>query len=153
MPRCRNNYRLPVQKGDIQDWSKRKSPAHTGRLRHSIDFFCEEETPIYASLEGEVAWLKEDSNEGGPQKKYWDKGNRIVLKHANQEYTAYEHLRYRGMVVELGQQVRTGQLIGYSGNTGWSNSPHLHFEVFTNPDRDESEGTTLQVTFKELRRK
>lgn len=151
MAKCTNNYGLPIKKEDIQDWSKRKSPAHTGRLKHSIDFICEEETPIYASLGGEVVWLKDDSNEGGPQKKYWNEGNRIVIKHASQEYTAYEHLKYRSAVVKLGQKIRKGQLIGYSGNTGWSDCPHLHFEVFTDPDGDESEGTTLQVTFKELK--
>ena len=80
-------------------------------------------------------------------------GNRIVLRHKNSEYTAYEHLKYRGSNVKAGQSVRKGQVIGWSGNTGYSSRPHLHFEVFDKPEGDESEGTTLQVSFRELVRK
>ena len=88
---------------------------------------------------------------GQDKKKYWDKGNRVVIKHKNGEYTAYEHLAYKGIVVKVGQKVRKGQFIGYNGNTGYSPFPHLHFEVFNNPVKDQSEGITLQVSFKELK--
>ncbi|MFC1722729.1 M23 family metallopeptidase [Nanoarchaeota archaeon] len=150
MARCKNKYMLPMRKKDFTSWSKRKSPAHVDDLKHSIDFECPENTPIFAALGGTVVWLRNDSNEGGPHKKYWLKGNRIVIKHKNGEYTAYEHLKYKGAVVKVGDKVKKGQMIGYSGNTGFSFSPHLHFEIFNNPDKEESEGITLQVFFSEL---
>ncbi len=152
MSRCKNAYRLPVNKKEIIRWNKKKSPAHKGKLRHSLDFIVSEGTPIYAAASGKVVFVKQYSKVGGPHKKYWFQGNRIVIKHKNWEYTAYEHLKYRGAKVKVGQIVRNGQFIGYSGNTGYSYEPHLHFEVFNNPSRDESEGTTIQVSFKELKK-
>jgi murein DD-endopeptidase MepM/ murein hydrolase activator NlpD len=154
MSRARLTYRLPLQKKAIQAWGKggREHPAHTGTLKHSLDFACEVGSAVYAAQSGIVVWIKQDSRVGGPSKKYWLDGNRIVIAHRDGEYSAYEHLRYRGVVVRVGRRVRKGQLIGYSGNTGYSTGPHLHFEVFSKPSDDQSEGTTLQVTFPELKR-
>jgi murein DD-endopeptidase MepM/ murein hydrolase activator NlpD len=121
-------------------------------LKHSIDFKISEGTPVYSALAGKVVFVKQDSDVGGPAKrKYWHLGNRIVIEHLNEEYTAYEHLRYRGSKVSEGQRVRTGQLIGYSGNTGYTYEPHLHFEVFVKPVKDKSEGSTLRPRFKNAR--
>lgn len=149
--KCKNDYKLPVNKKDIIKVIKK----HAKELRNAIDFLIPEETPIYASHNGKVVWIKDDSKVGGRnKKKYWNLGNRIVIKHKNGEYTAYEHLKYKGALVKVSQRVRKGQIIGYSGNTGWSTiGPHLHFEVFNNPSKDESEGVTLMVSFKELKKK
>lgn len=149
MARAKNNYSLPLRLNDITAVS-RSSPAHKGSLRHSLDFICEEETSVYAALGGLVVFAKDDSSVGGPKKEYWNKGNRIVIRHKNNEYSAYEHFRHKGTVVRAGERVRKGQLIGCSGNTGFSYCPHLHFEVFNNPNHDESEGETLQVFLSRL---
>ncbi|MEM5879149.1 MAG: M23 family metallopeptidase [Candidatus Aenigmatarchaeota archaeon] len=148
--KCKNTYSLPVNPKNIIKPKKNPLLPHKGKLIHAIDFLVPVGTPIYAACGGKVVWVKDDSNVGGKnKKKYWNLGNRIVIKHKNGEYTAYEHLKYRGIVVKVGQRVKRGQLIGYSGNTGYSNYPHLHFEVFNNPSKDKSEGTTLKVIFKE----
>ena len=150
MAKYKNKYILPIKKQNLQ-LSNKKSPAHKGKLKYSIDFICKKGTPIYTALKGEVVWLRNNSKVGGPYKKYWNKGNRVVIKHKNREYTAYEHLMYKGIKVKIGQKVRKGQLIGYSGNTGYSFGPHLHFEVFHKPSKDQSVGETLKVSFKELK--
>lgn len=124
------------------------SPAHTGYLEYAEDYDCPEGEEIHAAHSGRVVFLKNDSSEGGVlDQKYWNSGNRIVLKHENGEYSAYEHLRYLGAAVAFGQEVKQGEVIGYTGNTGYSSCPHLHFEVFVNPNNDMCEGSTIPINF------
>jgi murein DD-endopeptidase MepM/ murein hydrolase activator NlpD len=151
MRKARNKYRLPLNEKDII-FPKEKLPPHEGKLKYAVDFLVPIGTPIYAAASGTVVWIKDDSKVGGEnKKKYWNLGNRIVIKHKNGEYTAYEHLKYKGVVVKVGQKVRKGQLIGYSGNTGWSTiGPHLHFEVFIKPSKDQSEGETIPFSFEKM---
>ncbi len=59
-------------------------------------------------------------------------GNAIVVKHDNNTYSQYAHLSK--INVYPGQQVKTGQRIALSGNTGNSSGPHLHFEIRTTPN-------------------
>ncbi|MDA8164415.1 MAG: M23 family metallopeptidase [Desulfobacteraceae bacterium] len=54
-------------------------------------------------------------------------GNYIVLDHGNHFRTRFFHLEKS--MVEQGQRVTRGQLIGYLGNTGRSTGPHLHYEI------------------------
>lgn len=150
MARCRNNYAWPLKEKYLSSFHAGASFSHTGNLKHSIDFGCPEGTKIYAALGGIVVFVVDHFKETGLDEKFFDLGNRIVIKHKNNEYTAYEHMKYKGSLVEKGQRVRKGELIAYSGNTGYSTGPHLHFEVFNEPNADESEGTTLQVSFKEV---
>jgi murein DD-endopeptidase MepM/ murein hydrolase activator NlpD len=143
----KNNYTVPVKEKDIEQ-VKYDSPTHTGKLEYAIDYTCKEDTELLAAQDGEVVWIKEDSKVGGPDKKYWNEGNRIVIKHENGEYSAYEHLKYKGAKVKVGDKVKQRQLIGYSGNTGYTFGPHLHFEVFrfTGPNKEE-DFETLKVNF------
>jgi murein DD-endopeptidase MepM/ murein hydrolase activator NlpD len=57
-------------------------------------------------------------------------GNLVVVDHGNGIATAYGHNTY--VTVAPGQAVAQGQLIAYSGNTGHSTGPHVHFEVRVN---------------------
>jgi murein DD-endopeptidase MepM/ murein hydrolase activator NlpD len=51
-----------------------------------------------------------------------------MVKHSNGLSTLYAHLSLQS--VKVGDEVDTGQLLGYSGNTGYSTGPHLHFGVY-----------------------
>ncbi len=62
-------------------------------------------------------------------------GNLIVVNHGNGFETFYAHLS--GINVVPGQIVYQGNIIGYSGNTGCSSGPHLHFEIRINGNRDD----------------
>ncbi len=91
------------------------------RLHQGIDFAASIGTPIYATADGEV--LHTLAHETG-------RGMHIILKHDDQYSTLYAHLS-RFAVKEC-QKVKKGDIIGYSGNTGASTGPHLHYEVLKN---------------------
>ena len=59
-------------------------------------------------------------------------GRRVEVQHANGYVTAYSHQSRFAKGIAPGAKVRQGQVIGYSGNTGASTGPHLHFEVRIN---------------------
>lgn len=63
-------------------------------------------------------------------------GNTIVIKHENEVYTRYSHLSSILTSIK-GQQVKKGTIIGYSGNTGYSEGPHLDFKVYSSSDFSE----------------
>jgi len=135
---------FPIKMSEITLWDT-PSKCHVDKLLHSVDFECDEGTHVYAARSGEVVWVKDDSNVGGKHRKFYNCGNRIVIRHQDGYYTAYEHLQYKGSKVVVGQKVRKGQLIGLSGNTGITSGPHLHFELFIKPSDDQSEGTTIPI--------
>lgn len=96
---------------------------------HALDFEMTEGTEIVAAREGVVIGVKEDSNEGGLTPDFMDKGNFVMIYHLDGTFGSYFHLKQNGALVQEGQTVKKGDVIGLSGNTGWSSAPHLHFEV------------------------
>jgi murein DD-endopeptidase MepM/ murein hydrolase activator NlpD len=88
-----------------------------GRMHQGIDIAVGEGTPIRAAAGG-VAYLGEDP--GGY-------GHYSIIDHGNGVVTVYAH--QSSQAVGDGQRVTAGSVIGYSGNTGRSTGPHLHFEV------------------------
>jgi len=90
---------------------------HTG-----VDWATAYGTPIFASGNGtvEVAGL-----EGGY-------GKYVKLKHNNGYETAYGHMSAFAKGLEVGKQVRQGQVIGFVGSTGQSTGPHVHYEILVN---------------------
>ncbi len=98
---------------------------------HAIDFTMEVGTPICAARDGVVIEVKDDSNKGGKTYKYQEYGNFIVVYHKDGSMANYFHLQKNGSRVKVGDKVVAGQVIGLSGNTGWSSGPHLHFQVYS----------------------
>jgi len=98
-----------------------KSGTHPG-----IDFRASRGTPVRASLSGIVVGAGDMDLAGGGRCRAY--GKWIMIKHTNGLSTLYGHLSLIG--VSMGQQVSTGELIGYSGNTGASTGPHLHLGVY-----------------------
>lgn len=91
-----------------------------GRMHEGVDLAVGNGTPVVAAAAGTVivaGWL------GGY-------GNLVVVDHGNGVSTAYGH--NTSVTVGFGQSVAQGQLVAYSGNTGHSTGPHVHFEVRIN---------------------
>ncbi len=99
----------------------RSSPGGVGSTYHEgIDIAVPEGTPIRAAKGGTVIMA---SYNGGY-------GNYTCIDHGSGLSTCYAH--QSGFAASSGQRVSQGQVIGYSGNTGASTGPHLHFEVRIN---------------------
>ena len=122
-----NRYRLPVPKTLLERVDRTSSPAHTGKLRNAIDFIVAENTPVLAAANGIVTYVNDDSSIGGANPIYWNFTNFIVIMHANEEYSRYDHLAPQSSKVKVGQAVSEGQEIAKVGMTGFTFSPHFTF--------------------------
>lgn len=104
------------------------SRLYKGRPHNGLDIGAPVGTPVYAALDGVV--MRTDNNDKSSWAKY-QYGKYVIVKHPNNLATLYSHLsRY---VVSAGQNVKKGDLIGYSGNTGYSTGPHLHLGLYWAP--------------------
>jgi murein DD-endopeptidase MepM/ murein hydrolase activator NlpD len=101
-----------------------RSGAYNGNGHNGVDFGVPSGTPVKAALSGVVEGVG-DTDTVCPNASY---GKWMLLKHNNGLSTLYAHLS--GISLNPGSQVTTGQVIGYSGNTGYSTGPHLHFTVY-----------------------
>ena len=106
-----------------------------GKLHRAIDLRAAVGTPVYAAEDGTVDWVQAwDGHSTSGDQSY---GNLVRIRHADYNggklQTLYAHLQR--VTVKNGQAVREGEVIGYSGNTGNSTGPHLHFEVRLNGAR------------------
>ena len=100
-----------------------------GKLHRAIDLRAAVGTPVYAAEDGTVDWVQAwNGHSTSGDQSY---GNLVRIRHADYNggklQTLYAHLKESK--VKYGQAVKEGELIGYSGNTGNSTGPHLHFEV------------------------
>ena len=78
----------------------------------------------------------------------WVGGNYVIIKHTEEEYSSYFHLKEKSVRVEVGEKVRRGQHIGDVGNTGDSFEVHLHFQV--NDSADFANGRSLPFSFENI---
>jgi murein DD-endopeptidase MepM/ murein hydrolase activator NlpD len=69
-----------------------------------------------------------DTGNTGTVRTCYSYGKWVLIQHPNGLSTLYAHLSLQS--VSEGQSVSTGQIIGYSGNTGYTTGPHLHFGVY-----------------------
>ena len=92
------------------------------RMHKGIDFAVPKGTPVMAAGSGAVTFAGYTPGFG----------NLVILTHTNGYSTAYGHLSKFASGVKKGARVRQGQLVAYSGSTGMSTGPHLHYEVRVN---------------------
>lgn len=96
----------------------------TMREHHGIDYLIPEGTAVFATADGCVASLSEKNT---------THGKAITIDHGNGYQTSYSHLL--DIRVRRGQEVKRGDIIALSGNSGLSFAPHLHYEVIYNDTR------------------
>ena len=123
-------YRLPYRDGETYPLTQGYNGKFSHANKYALDFTMPEGTPVCAARGGTVIDVKEDSNAGCRSSRCKDDANYILILHDDGSYGEYVHLCKDGSTVVPGATIKKGEVIGYSGNTGWSSGPHLHFSVF-----------------------
>lgn len=100
-----------------------------GKNHCGIDIVGKEGLPeIIAHSDGVVYAIQDGQDNNIKATGVKSYGNYVQIKHPNNMYTLYAHLKKK-LKVKLGQQVKRGQVLGIEGNSGCSYGTHLHFEV------------------------
>jgi murein DD-endopeptidase MepM/ murein hydrolase activator NlpD len=111
----------PVSGRITSPFGNRQSPRGGGAQFHTgMDISIPSGTPVKATADGVVSfsgWLAGN-------------GNLVVLEHGFGYSTCFAH--NKSTVVKVGQKVKRGEVIAYSGSTGNSTGPHVHYEVWKN---------------------
>lgn len=110
-----NSSKITSEFGVRTDPFNYSSAFHTG-----IDIEGNRGAPVYAGADGIVVLAEY----------YGGYGNAIIIRHSNTHKTLYGHLSK--IKVQVGDQVKKGEMIGLVGSTGRSTGPHLHYEVLKN---------------------
>ena len=92
------------------------------RMHRGVDFAVPTGTPVMSAGAGTISFM-------GRTRGY---GNLVKISHGNGYSTNYAHLSRFAPGLRRGARVRQGQVFGYSGNTGMSTGPHLHYEIVVN---------------------
>ena len=108
-------------KGKTAEFGKRIHPVlKTTQDHNAIDFFVRQGTPVLATADGRVTQAESLD----------DYGVVVRIQHKDHFESFYAHLSK--LAVRVGQAVQCGDIIAYSGNSGVSTGPHLHYEVVQN---------------------
>lgn len=145
VPDMTHHYRLPYAPGTahlvIQSFNGTFS--HGGDDRFCVDWAMPEGTPVYAARGGRVMNTRSD-HDGAGGREFFNRANYVRILHSDGTVGVYLHFRKDGLEVVEGDAVEEGTLIGYSGNTGFSSQPHLHFGVYRVVDGMRQESIPVQ---------
>lgn len=104
------------------------TPGNNGVELYAIDFPMPMRTPIHAVRAGIVVAVEQRYSDDDRTELH---ENWVMIRHADGSIARYIHLTQMGALVQVGDSVRQGDVIGLSGNSGPSSEPHLHFDVQT----------------------
>lgn len=122
--------------GDLQvtsSFGMKNHPAPDNKkiMHKGIDLRAATGTEVRSTADGVIVHAGEN-----PDKKGY--GIYIMIQHGEEYHTLYAHLSK--VVVKAGDEIKRGELIGNSGNTGFSKGPHLHYEVVKNGEKVDPAG-------------
>jgi hypothetical protein len=129
------SYRLPFKAGKtfsiLQGFHGTFS--HRGSNEYAVDFDCPVATPVLATRPGIVVAANAAAQGAGttPDFLEYRRTNFVLVLHDDGTLGEYMHLAPSGVRASIGQKVERGDELALSGNTGFSSTPHLHFQVMT----------------------
>lgn len=140
-------YQLPYETGKTHLLVQGYFSRYTHRNRAALDFKLKKGSKVCAVRDGVVIRVKEDGKKGGGNIKYRPDGNLVVIQHSDSSRSGYWHLKYNGVLVNVGDSVKAGQVIALSGKTGYTYFPHLHFIVWKSDGKGQWKqiGTRFQT--------
>lgn len=110
----------------VGSFGRRRSPFTKELEFHAgVDFAAPVETPVYATAEGVVAFAGQVPVRHGNT--WWRYGNVVMVENGGGFVTVYGHNSQ--ILVKAGQRIQRGDRLATVGNTGWTTSPNLHYEI------------------------
>jgi len=120
-------------------------------LKHCIDFFLPQGTPLCAIQSGIVIACEDRYSKTFNDPRHAHKANRVIIRHDDGQWSIYAHLQHHSINIILWQQVKKGEIIARSGQTGYATYPHLHFGLYNKEDEnievmfDQKLGKTISL--------
>lgn len=110
------------------------SQGYNGNISHTnqnaIDFSMPLGTEINAIRDGIVIKVVQENSKNCSEEFCKIYNNYIIIYHSDGTFAEYTHIQKDGATVKVGDNIKKGDVIAYSGNVGWSTGPHLHVVVF-----------------------
>ncbi len=130
-PQLASRFVLPWKIGESYKLSQGNCTRYSHKLENNqhmaFDFKMPIGTPVHAAADGRVVLVVEQFEDRVDNA--FNEANYVVIEHEDEFLSHYGHLTYNGAAVHVDDIVAQGDLIGYSGHTGQSDYPHLHFFV------------------------
>jgi len=123
-------YGLPYELGRSHLVVQGYFSHYSHRNRIAVDIAMPKGTKICAARDGVVVRVVENNTRGGWSIKNLPYANQILIEHADGTRAGYWHLLHNGALVNVGDTVKRGQVIGLCGRTGYTAMFHLHFFVW-----------------------
>ena len=123
-------YDLPFQKGKSYKLFQGYNGSFSHQNENALDFTMPEGSEVLAARDGIVVRVVTNNTESCPKEECKKYNNYIMVMHSDGSFADYVHIKYNGSKLKIGDSVKKGEVIAYSGNVGWSNGPHLHFVCF-----------------------
>jgi len=143
-----NSFQIPFPpnvKAHVCQSSDGPQTTHKGGKLNAIDFCATLKTPIAAAKDGTVIEIVQQFTEGGPHPSLLTKANMVRILHDDGLISSYVHIYTNSATVKVGERVTKGQQIALVGNVGYSEGPHLHFEVLEGNSKLNIEGNLLNL--------
>jgi murein DD-endopeptidase MepM/ murein hydrolase activator NlpD len=134
-------FRMPFSGSSTVGQGYNGKVSHNGQGAYCVDFSMPEGTRVLAPRDGIVVSLEQSNYRSKfadgvcPKpvqrscKAAGSDDNFLIIRYSDKTFGHFAHFRQNGISVRVGQAVRAGQMIGFSGNTGMSTGPHLHLSV------------------------